>query len=428
MGACCSGQSQAKTRGGRTEDNSPKREELPTATAFKEGSPAEENFDYESTVAPFPACSHSEPLASVVDASNQVKGRIDLECGSNTEGANRASGDIIDTALAEGNTGQDVSEEDAKLATIQDLCRRLELLEAGTALEELESSLQGATPQVRLETSGADAVLQKLRGIHQRFTGMLQNIACPAVRQDSEWSCYQCMDHDISPNYSFDVKVRHADETEFNCDIGGTQLIYAVTIKDFPMELERIVAMELEIDLFPGKKCIKDCDHFSGIPGGPGHLHRAFIHSIMSPRVLPIRIEDAMFREFCVCGTSPLAGLSSAGVLIAEYTAPDNTTEHEGWTIPACVKGVLRLKATRLLYATPSATPGCCNILAMGRSNLPFPRWLVSLQFFKRFVALATNMMFRLIMEHVPRNWNELGYTQRIESNSDLYERIRRLS
>lgn len=348
---------------------------------------------------------------------------------SGTACASDAEGTLASPPVIDGNSVEDLEEEADWLAEVRRLCQRLQLLDAGAALDKIKLEIteaEGGFASQKLESLRADPVLCKLCSIHGRLSSALKDIAIPALRTDVDWNSLDFADPEIYRDYHFQLKLRHADANEFDQQLGGTQLVSCCQVTNFPMDMVSRMALEYETDLFK-QKWLKDCELWETFRGGPEQLYSNFIRLRLAPKIAPLRIEDVMVREFSVCETSPFPGLPP-GVLKVESVVPDDATEFEGWSVPPPTKGVTRMGNTKMFYITPSETGNCVNVLIMARVNLSIPRWLIPLNLVKRFVAGQISNAMKQVREQILPHWAEFGYADRVASCPELYDHFRRLS
>jgi len=290
-------------------------------------------------------------------------------------------------------------------------------------------------------------LIERLRVVDARLHAtMAATLGC-AGRPDLRWARIEIRDPKIGPDFQLEIKLRFAKDSEREANGPSAQLVVSSECRGFPLRLSQFVAFNCEAELC-GKENIKDCTSLKSTSGNPSECSPAFIHSQLSPALLPFRVEELLARDFAVCpkgapftrfcsamtrsrskdvldslGSSPW---SRGGVLITENNPPDGVTEFEGFKVPPTRRGVVRLTGTpkTIFCSRNDRRPDCTDIVAAVRMGLPVPEWLIPLDLLKRFVSDIFRESLRRVKANIVDHWAELGYNERMAARPEFYGRI----
>lgn len=267
-----------------------------------------------------------------------------------------------------------------------------------------------------------DPLLVKLRSVHGRMAAALIVLQKP-VRTDKGVKL-ELKDPQIGEAFRLEMRIRFAEGSEREKNGPSTQIIIQCSIFNYPTSLLHLIASDCECDLMK-KEWIKDASLLTGIPGRLARLYCAQMHTTLSSSMLPIKLDDVIFREFAVCtGEGKLPNIGP-GVLVVEYRAPVNVKEFEGLPIATKRKGVVRITdGQTFFYKTQSKIPSCSNMQIVAKVGLPVPQMILPLSILKSFAADAMRESFKRIKVGLFDNWDALEHQSRIDANPDLYRAV----
>lgn len=107
-----------------------------------------------------------------------------------------------------------------------------------------------------------------------------------------------------------------------------------------------------------------------------------------------------------------------AGLLFFYWSPPESASEFNGWTIPPIEKFCRRGRIDGMILLLKASTkPGCCHVTALGRGELPVPRWLIP----NWVVRMATQALVNFAVPHVYElslNFNTSSFQARVSKDS----------
>jgi len=331
-----------------------------------------------------------------------------------------------------------IAEEELSFQRIKNLCSEVQVFAAVEELKALEldvaTTYELAKAVERMEVMdqavalsqqlNTDPVLQKLRSVHSRFEEITnpQGLLSQAMTGEN-WVTGELKDADLGEHFRMEVAMRLAEAAERDKDGPATQLIAKVTMSGWPQPASNFLALERETDLFQ-KEFMADCKFSTGIPGELDQLMSCMGHLQVRPALLPINFEYVFFREFAVCPSGLLPGLSS-GALEIESNLPLNKSEFEGWKIPPAKFGNVRSESKQIKHIAPTeGHPELTTITIFSKDGIPLPGWMLPLKFLMKLAIDLCLKTFKRIKEKVVDKWEELPYSDRTKASRKLYDAL----
>jgi len=262
-----------------------------------------------------------------------------LAAGSDEEESERQAS----SSSAEARRTEKMTALEVELSAVRALCREARIFEAHLAQEKLEASLAEAQKvAIELEDKRMAQVLQQL-------ANKLKGDPVTVEAEDPKL---------LGEHFRLNVSLRFAEGDERVKDGPATQIIVRGELRNLPSPLTNVIVENCEVDLFQ-KEWIKDCKQFHGKCGRAPRLFCSLMQVLLSPPMLPIKIEDVILREFAVCKDGDLLPDLGPGVIVIEHRAPDGVQEFEGMPIPPKRRGIVRLKGgMTAFYKSRSVHPG----------------------------------------------------------------------
>lgn len=324
-------------------------------------------------------------------------------------------------------------------------CGAGQAFEAYSGLIELEGQLQAALGKEADEETAtplgsallqlqaqlrADPMLIKLRSMHPRLQKAVSLLLAPF--DDSKGVRLELTEPSLHESFRLSMTIRFAEGAERDKQGPSTQIIMRCDMRNFPAPLDRIVVENCETDLFR-KEWLKDCKQITGSPGRPASLYCSAMHVALSPALLPIKVEDVIYRELALCRaaseSSQIVPGRGAGVVVIEHRPPDGCAEYEGIPVPPKKKGTIRLRGGMSAYykSVAEQNPELSDILMVSHLGAPVPQAILPLNLLKRFAADFALNSLRPMKVGLYDQWDGLEYKERAKTtNQDLYQEVAR--
>eukprot|EP00929_Paragymnodinium_shiwhaense_P051863 TRINITY_DN26031_c0_g1_i1.p1 TRINITY_DN26031_c0_g1~~TRINITY_DN26031_c0_g1_i1.p1 ORF type:complete len:579 (+),score=183.66 TRINITY_DN26031_c0_g1_i1:120-1856(+) len=318
-------------------------------------------------------------------------------------------------------------ELEASFTTLREELRLGKVFEAHDRLQAFEKSLAVAkevnakSKHTKVATGLAsiekkltvDPMFSKLRVLQPRMQKALDQLQVP---EDNRGVFVDVKDAVIGPNFHLRIQIRFAEGAERVKKGAATQLIIRGDMKGFPAPLSRAITENCETDLFK-PEWVKDCKKITGKPGRPARLYSSLMHIMLSPSLLPFKVEDVVIREVALCDGKGAMPERGPGVLVVEHRPPDGVSDFEGMPVPPKSSGVVRLKGENFFYKTQSEDPNCMDLLCVAKLSLPVPQALLPLSLLKRFAADLFTSSIKLTKVGLYDKWDEFEYKDRVDKN-----------
>jgi len=328
---------------------------------------------------------------------------------------------------------------EADLGTVRSLCRAARVLEAYPALDKLQKEMDAALklkddftdPQYSQVLASlqkklsADPMLKKVGWMQARTQEAAALLNSP---NDDRGVSIDVKDPKLGADFTLRMTLRFAEGAERDANGPSTQLIIRGDITGFPASLARCITENCETDLLQ-KDWVKDCKSVTGKPGRAARLYTALSSMSLSPALLPFKLDDVCLREFIVCPGEGMVKDRGPGVMVVEYSPPDDTaTEFESMPLPPKKPGHIRLKgAKRVYYKTQSQNPELSNMLAIAKLNVPFPQMLLPISLLGRIFADGFKSSILLLKDGLYDKWDEKEYKNRGPQCPDFYAAVSNL-
>lgn len=359
-------------------------------------------------------------------SSEQITGAMSLDSNK------------IATSSEEEDLLRKMEELEHELAQVRAFCRNGRIFEAHRALTALQADLE-ATHRLAAQDPECsatnflqglkqklkvDPVLMKLRSVHKRMSVAHDMLQKPG---GTKGVTLELKDPLIGEHFRMEMRIRFAEGAEREKNGPACQLIVRCTVHNYPASLLQSIIADCEADLMR-REWIKDATHLNGKPGRPARLYCAQMHTTMSPPMLPIKLDDVIFREFAVCdGEGELPNIGP-GVLVVEYRAPVGVKEFEGMPIPGKKSGTVRISnGQSFFYKTQSKHPGCSNFEIVATVGLSVPQMILPLSLIKSFAANAIRESFISLKTGLFDRWEENQQKEREASCPELYDQVRNI-
>lgn len=243
--------------------------------------------------------------------------------------------------------------------------------------------------------------------------------------ENESWAVIELHEPEVHQDFRLVMKLRHASSSERDPSGASTQLIISTKAIGFPLALTKIMAVHSQVNLLR-KEWIKDCERLIGKPGGPDRLHTAVLSSLVSPKLLPVSVEDFFIRNFILQHEAPDWKDSRPGVMVMESSPPEGMTHFDDFEFPKPRRAVVRITGTEKLnlFMPGINGPDFTDVLSSVRLNLPVPSWLISLDLLKRFLADIFSNSLRMIKANIVDQWSQLEFEKRMAMYPELFEQI----
>lgn len=321
----------------------------------------------------------------------------------------------------------------SKIQDLEDLlllCSEGQVAQALTSYEQMEEQANEDGNRKLLGQMHAHPDLADLRVIKKRRAAFFKRLVEPAWKgnwDDSEWKSFVIADPEIDPLFKVHMRMRFARGGERNAAKGGTQILIAARAEGFPVSLLKFAAFHSCVHLIE-KEWIKDCERFVGVGAHEKSLYTAMLTSLLAPKILPVKLEDVIFRNFIVCKEAPpqLPG-ARPGILVMESSPDDKMTSYEGIELPKPRRGVVQITGSeKMNYFMPSQIggPQYMDVISSIRAQLPIPQWLVPLELVKRFLADIFTGALKQVIEHVASKWEDRPFVHAIEKDPNFFQQV----
>lgn len=276
------------------------------------------------------------------------------------------------------------------------LCHSGNVLEASIALKDIEHHAReahnGASIMERLKSN---PVICQLREVRDRYLWGFTKVVEPAWKTGETCVTMSLQDAKIGDLFKMQMRIRRARGSERDPNGAATQLIISIRANGFPMSLTETTCLQSEVDLWQ-KEWLKDCEHVLGFPGGPNGIYSAACYSLLAPKLLPFRIEDAYQRDFIICKTAPNLVGSRPGVTVVESNLHDvMATLFKNADVPKRRNCVRMASSCYLNHYMPSLLgPTLVDMLGSAFISLPVWEWLLPLSLIKGFFRRCIYIVF----------------------------------
>jgi hypothetical protein len=271
-------------------------------------------------------------------------------------------------------------------------------------------------------------MLRKLRSVHTRLQAYLQpdGLYALAMKSDERWSVASREEKRVGDHFRMTVKIRVLEKDERNPKGESTQVVFCISLINWPMPVEDFVALDRETDLIR-KEWIQDCREVNGKPAGRDQLMSTMYHYKIRPALVPIAFEFLMLKEYAVCSTPAVEGFPPA-VFVVEDTPPTQAT-YEGFELPLPTGSTKRITFRTIKSFTSSEEhPGCSNQVIVTRAGANIPSWMLPTSLARDIILDTTMKTFIAFKEKAVGKWAENGYTDRQANARCFYDSVRSLS
>jgi len=311
------------------------------------------------------------------------------------------------------------------------LCSKGLVAEAIASYEQMEDEAHSQGDKKLLSRLHSHPDLHDLRVIKKRRSAFMKRLVEPAFKgsDDNEWKSFVVSDPEIDPLFKVHMRLRFARGAERNVARGGTQILIAVRAEGFPVSLMKFAAFHSRVHLIQ-KEWIKDCERFVGVGAQAKTLHTGMLTSLLAPKILPIKLEDVIFRNFIFCKEAPpLLPGSRPGILVMESSPDEKLTTYEGVELPKPRRGVVQITGSeKLNYFMPGlAGPEYIDVISAIRAQLPVPQWLVPLELVKRFLGDVFTGALKQVIEQVTSRWESTPFGQEILNDPEFFNQVQEL-
>lgn len=311
------------------------------------------------------------------------------------------------------------------------LCSKGRVAEALTNYEQMEEQANVEGDKKLLARLHSHPDLHDLRVIKKRRAAFMKRLVEPTMKanwQEDDWKSFVVSDPEIDPIFKVNMRIRFARGAERNPARGGTQILIQARAEGFPVSLLKFAAFHSRVHLIR-KEWIKDCERFIGVGAQAKTLHTALLTSLLAPKILPVKLEDVIFRNFIFCKEAPAIPGSRPGIMVMESSPEEKMTTYEGIELPKPRRGVVQITGSeKLNYFMPGlAGPEYMDVLSCIRAQLPIPQWLVPLELVKRFLADVFTGALKQIIEHVASKWDDMPFVQEIQADPEFFNQVQEL-
>eukprot|EP00931_Biecheleriopsis_adriatica_P120909 TRINITY_DN96000_c0_g1_i1.p1 TRINITY_DN96000_c0_g1~~TRINITY_DN96000_c0_g1_i1.p1 ORF type:complete len:436 (+),score=93.69 TRINITY_DN96000_c0_g1_i1:88-1308(+) len=310
---------------------------------------------------------------------------------------------------------------------VSKLCRQGKIVEAMEGLTLLER--RAKSKQSSLAEALSSPELLRLREIRDRRDSFLTRLVQPAWKAGETWAVIELEDPQISPDFKLVMRIRLARGKERSSTAGGSQLIIGTRCEGFPLPLTKFIALHSRTHLLR-KEWIKDCEKLVGKPAHAGNAYTALLVSMLSPKMLPFRLEDIIMRNFIIHSEAPpQIENSRPGIMVMESSPSSELSHYDGVELPKSRRGVLQITGSeKLNYFMPNRkNKEAVDVISSVRIFLPMPEWLLSLELVKRFLADMFANTLRNIKERVICQWDTLEYDQEIANDPAFFSQLQEI-